>query len=81
MVVEEGIDIQRERLIGVALGSVVVKRREKIVSGGRVEAPSLRLQFILKDVWEVGVRLQRRSGGGGGGGGGGGQGGDLAEHV
>lgn len=36
VVVEEDIDIQRERLIGVALGSVVVKRRKKnSVGGGR----------------------------------------------
>lgn len=63
MVVEEDTDIQRERLIGVALGSVVVKRRKKncVEVGGVLEA-SLTLQFILKDVWEVGVRLQRRSG-------------------
>lgn len=78
MVVEEDIDIQRERLIGVALGSVVVKRRKKKWcwgGGGGWKRQSLTLQFILKDVWEVGVRLQRRSGWGRGGGS------DLAERV
>lgn len=70
VVVEEDIDIQRERLIGVALGSVVVKRRKKnsVGGGGGWKRQSLTLQFILKDVWEVGVRLQRRSGWGGWGG-------------
>lgn len=40
VVVEEDIDIQRERLIGVALGSVVVKRRKKNSVGGAVGSGS-----------------------------------------